>query len=159
MPPLHAAPESPEAQSPADRQRTLRSADNKEAAAICAKLTVLTMRVGSVGCDKFNTTGKLLLIYGNRVKSQNQKYFAFPEMQIRVLVSPTRPARGAFRDRHVALGGAVMDALASGAFASDETSKRTAKSCGPGAAMLASSLWSDPHATVAKEPLTGESTK
>ena len=26
------------------------------------------------------------------------------------LVSPTRPTRGAFRDRHVALGGAVMDA-------------------------------------------------
>src|SRR6266850_6425968 len=32
------------------------------------------------------------------------------------LVSPTRPTRGAFRDRHDALGGAVMDASASGAF-------------------------------------------
>src|SRR5258708_21436008 len=29
------------------------------------------------------TTGKSLLIYRNRVKPQNQKYFAFPEGQIR----------------------------------------------------------------------------
>jgi hypothetical protein len=34
---------------------------------------------------------------------------------------------------------------------------RTAKSCGPDAAMLASSLWSDPQVTVTTSPLTGES--
>ena len=34
---------------------------------------------------------------------------------------------------------------------------RTAKSCGPDAAMLASSLRSDPQVTVTTSPLTGES--
>src|SRR5882757_3816359 len=36
---------------------------------------------------------------------------------------------------------------------------RTAKSCGPDAAVLASSLREEAQATVAKEPITGESTK
>jgi hypothetical protein len=36
---------------------------------------------------------------------------------------------------------------------------RTAKPCGPGAPMLASSLRGDPRATVARKPVTGESTK
>jgi hypothetical protein len=35
---------------------------------------------------------------------------------------------------------------------------RTAKSCGPDASALASSLWSDLQATVARKPITGEST-
>jgi hypothetical protein len=34
---------------------------------------------------------------------------------------------------------------------------RTAKSCGPGIPTLVLSLQSDPQATVAKEPVTGES--
>ena len=47
----------------------------------------------------------------------------------------------------------VMDALASGTvFVPDETPRRTAKSCGPDAAMLASSLWSNPQVTVANKP-------
>src|SRR6266516_5557502 len=33
-----------------------------------------------------------------------------------------------------------------------KTPRRTAKSCGPGAAMLALSLWSDPQVTVANKP-------
>src|SRR5713226_7570625 len=33
-------------------------------------------------CDKFNTTGKSLLIIRNRVKPWNQKYFAFHVGQI-----------------------------------------------------------------------------
>src|SRR5882757_6336701 len=36
---------------------------------------------------------------------------------------------------------------------------RTAKSCGPDAAVLASSLREEAQATVAKEPITGEITK
>ena len=35
--------------------------------------------------------------------------------------------------------------------------ERTAKTCGPDAAVLASSLWIHSQATVAKEPFTGES--
>jgi hypothetical protein len=37
--------------------------------------------------------------------------------------------------------------------------KRTVKSCGPAAAVLAVSLRSGAQATVAKEPFAGESTK
>ncbi len=36
-------------------------------------------------------TGKSLLGFGNRVKPNNQKYFAFPEGQIRAHLSPSRP--------------------------------------------------------------------
>ena len=47
----------------------------------------------------------------------------------------------------------VMDALASGVFSRrTKTPKRTAKSCGPGAAMLALSSWSHPQVTVANKP-------
>src|SRR5947209_5474176 len=42
-----------------------------------------------------------------------------------------------------------MDALAS---QDERCLRRTAKPCGPDAPTLASSLWSDPQATVAKEP-------
>jgi hypothetical protein len=34
------------------------------------------------GVRQINPTGKSLLIYGNRVKPQNKKYFAFPEVKI-----------------------------------------------------------------------------
>ena len=45
-----------------------------------------------------NATGKSLLIYGNRVKPQNKKYFAFPEGQIRAHLWTSRPGtRGASR--------------------------------------------------------------
>ena len=60
--------------------------------------------------------GKSLLLIGNYVKPQNKKYFAFPEVKIMALIRPSRPTRGAFRDRHDALGGAAVDALASGMF-------------------------------------------
>jgi hypothetical protein len=45
-------------------------------------------------------------------------------MKIMAFIAPTRPTRGAFRDRHDALGGAAVDALASGViFAPDENAK------------------------------------
>src|SRR5712691_9424846 len=66
----------------------------------------------------------------------------------------SRPTRGAFRDRHK-----TLDAGCDGRFGvrcelsrRTKTPKRTAKSCGPGAATLASSLWSYPQVTVAKKP-------
>jgi hypothetical protein len=55
-------------------------------------------------CDKFDTTGKSLPIFRNHVKPRNEKYFAFPEMKIMALVASSLPTRGAFRDRHDALG-------------------------------------------------------
>src|SRR5215204_6220941 len=37
------------------------------------------LSVPNTTCDQFNTTGKSLLIFRNRVKPRKQKYFAFPE--------------------------------------------------------------------------------
>ena len=94
------------------------------------------------GCDKFNTKGKSLLIFGNRVKPRNQKYSAFHVGQI-TGISFANPAhtRGVSRSsRCVGLGcdgrGRVRRFLCR-----TKRCPRTAKSCGPGAAMLASSSW------------------
>src|SRR2546430_14493543 len=73
-------------------------------------------------------------------------------MQIMAFVAASLPTRGAFRDRHVALGQGCGGRFCSGAQARTNEQERTAKSCGPGAATLASSLRSDPQVTVAKEP-------
>src|ERR1700754_2437981 len=51
---------------------------------------------------------------------------------------------------HVGMG--CGGRFCSGAQARTTERELTAKSCGPGAAMLAPSLWSDPQATVAKKP-------
>jgi hypothetical protein len=45
-------------------------------------------------------TGKSLLVYRNRVKPQNKKYFAFPEGQIRAYLLPSRPAQRGVGQRH-----------------------------------------------------------
>ena len=105
-------------------------------------------------CDKFDTTGKSLLIIRNRVKPQNQKYFAFPEGANQCMCS-ANPAhtRGVSRSsRCVGLG--MRWTLWRQVYFSRRTKTlgRTAKSCGPGAATLASSLRSDLQVTVAKEP-------
>ena len=42
-----------------------------------------------------NTTGKSIPIYGNRVKPRNKKYFAFPEVKIKVHDGHPVPLRGA----------------------------------------------------------------
>jgi hypothetical protein len=74
-------------------------------------------------------------------------------MQIMALVASSRPARGAFRDRHDALGWGCDGRFGVRRFLRrTKTSRRTAKSCGPGAAMLASSLRSYPQVTVANKP-------
>src|SRR2546430_5175763 len=87
-------------------------------------------------------------------QAPKSKIFCFTILEIRTITSPVpRPQEG--RIMIVTTRGArdVMDALASGTvFVPDETPRRTAKSCGPDAAMLASSLWSNPQVTVANKP-------
>jgi len=64
--------------------------------------------------------GKAILIYGNRVKPQNQKYFAFPEDQIRAISTPI-PSRQEGRIMIVTIVGRVaVDAEA----ATDERGRR-----------------------------------
>ena len=41
-----------------------------------------------------------LRIFGSRVKSQNKKYFAFPEGQISATSDASRPGQRGARDRH-----------------------------------------------------------
>src|SRR5216110_2145160 len=62
------------------------------------------------------------------------------------------PTRGAYHDRHDTWGAGCGGRFCSGAQARTNERKRTAKSCGPGAATLASSLRSDLQVTVEKEP-------
>jgi hypothetical protein len=70
------------------------------------------------------------------VQPRPQKYSAshFPQITLRTLAVPAH--RGAFRDRHGRWAGDAVDASG----ATDESADlRTVKSCGPDAAMLASS--------------------
>src|SRR6266481_297655 len=57
--------------------------------------------------------GKSLLIFRNRVKPRNQKYFPSPPTQIRCISKPSRPDRGALRTSRNA-GRDAVDAAASG---------------------------------------------
>src|SRR5689334_1635101 len=53
------------------------------------------------------------LIFRNRVKSLGEKYFAFPEAQIRCMSIPVPPPlRGALRDRHERWVRDAMDVFA-----------------------------------------------
>ena len=75
-----------------------------------------------------------ILFFGIVVKSQDKKYFAFPEGQIRTISTPSRPTQRGVGRRHDEGRGAV-DAEA----ATDERGfPRTAKTCGPDVAVLAS---------------------
>src|SRR5689334_8587985 len=44
--------------------------------------------------------GKSLRVTGNHVKPENQKYFAFPEVQTSLYVSPSRPGKRGVGRRH-----------------------------------------------------------
>ena len=62
-------------------------------------------------------TGKSLLIFRNRVKPQNQKYFAFPEgANHGICCVVLGPHEGRFAIVTMRWAGDVMDASASGAF-------------------------------------------
>src|SRR6478736_3650589 len=102
---------------------------------------------------QISTTGKSLLIFRNRVKPRNQKYFPSPPTQIRCISKPSRPDRGALRTSRNA-GRDAVDAAASGEQqrAGRMMPKRTAKSCGSDAPMPASSLREDAQATVSNKP-------
>ena len=63
------------------------------------------------------------------------------------------PQEGRFAIATLRRAGIAMDAF----FRQTTERGRTAKSCGPGAAMLALSLWSNPQAMVTTSPLTKES--
>jgi hypothetical protein len=52
------------------------------------------------------------LIFGNRVNSPHQKYFAFPETGNPLSMRHPEPARGALRDRHGCWARDAMDAKA-----------------------------------------------
>ena len=101
---------------------------------------------------QISTTGKSLLIFRNRVKPRNQKYFPSPPTQIRCISKPSRPDRGALRTSRNA-GRDAVDAAASGEQqrAGRMMPKRTAKSCGSDAPMPASSLREDAQATVSNK--------
>ena len=104
---------------------------------------LLTMRVEELTCDKFNTTGKSLLIFRNRVKPRKSKIFRFTLLEIRI-ISFAIPAhtRGVSRSSRCVGLGLRWTLWRQACFSRrTKTPKRTAKSCGPGAAMLALSLW------------------
>jgi hypothetical protein len=103
-------------------------------------------------------TGKsLFLIYRINVKPRIKKYFAFPETQI----SATTPfilshQEGRSRSSRNAGQGAVDAKVPE-----TRVLKRTAKTCGPDVAVLASThleAIASQGATEAKEPFSGEST-
>src|SRR2546421_12442427 len=73
-------------------------------------------------------------------------------MQIMAFVAASLPTRGAYHDRHDTWGAGCGGRFCSGAQARTNEQERTAKSCGPGAAMLASSLRSNSQVTVANKP-------
>jgi hypothetical protein len=70
-------------------------------------------QIRTIGLRQINPTGKSLLIFRNRVKPRNQKYFASPPTQIRCISKPSRPDRGALRTSRNA-GRDAVDAAASG---------------------------------------------
>jgi hypothetical protein len=77
-----------------------------------------------------------------------QKYSGFPKNQITLYSPPSRPTEG----RLAIVANAGRDAVdAAGAF-DERRVRRTAKSCGPDASTLASSLRKVPQATAAKKP-------
>ena len=88
------------------------------------------------------------------VQPPSQKYSDFPKTQISFIsLAIPCPPRGAYRDRHGRGARDAMDAnCRAQSFARTSGVLRTAKSCGPDAPMLASSLRQHPQATVATKP-------
>src|SRR5258708_1153485 len=88
------------------------------------------------------------------VQPHLQKYSCFVPTQITSLISPSRPTRGAYRDRHGRWVRDAVDAAASGAHVARGRMMllRTVKSCGPDTPTLVSSWRSNLPMTVAKEP-------
>ena len=113
----------------------------------------MASQIRTFGLRQISTTGKSLLIFRNDVKAQNQKYFASRLTQISSLIRAVPTRRGAFRDRHGRWVGDAVDAAASGTRNAGRRMMlmRTAKSCGSGAPMPASSLREAAQATVSNK--------
>jgi len=95
------------------------------------------IKSGHLGCGKIDPTGKSLLIFRNRVKPRNQKYFCFRLTQISSLIRAV-PSHKRGGSRSSRTRGGMRWTLAA-----RETSAAcwcTAKSCRSDAPMLASSL-------------------
>ena len=93
----------------------------------------LAMTKRSERVRQISPTGKSFPFFGSRVKRWYQKYFCFTEVEIRCMVRPSHPARGACarHERAVGCGGREVRKT--------RRVTRTAKSCGSDAPMLASS--------------------
>src|SRR5690349_8884533 len=79
----------------------------------------------------------VVLIFRILVKPVRRRYFAFPEERIRCIAASSRPLRRAYRDRHDTW---VRDAMDRAVSPDERCRLRTAKSRGPDAPTLASSL-------------------
>ena len=100
-----------------------------------------------------------VLIFARRANQQipvqplSKKYSDFPKEQISFISPLSRPTEG----RLAIVTNAGRDAVDADRAEDEGAVTRTAKSCGPDAPMLASSLRKHPQATVAKKPVAGES--
>src|SRR6266852_870005 len=68
--------------------------------ALRSDLPAMANQIRAFGLRQINPTGKSLLIFRNRVKPRNQKYFCFRLTQIRCISKSSRPTRGAIARRH-----------------------------------------------------------
>ena len=96
-------------------------------------ICVARKRIACSGLRQINTTGKSFLIFRNRVKPGNQKYSAFVLTQITRITPPVSRQMWDARDRHER----AVRCDGRGWRARRTRWKRTVKSCGSGAAVLA----------------------
>ena len=96
----------------------------------------LAMTVWRERARQINPTRNSIPIYGNRVKPLNKKYFAFSEVEIKLYELHPVPLRGA--SAIVTNEGRV--AVDAGRADKRTARERAAKSCGPDAPMLASTV-------------------
>jgi hypothetical protein len=87
--------------------------------------------------DEFARRANHYAAQNSPVQPPAQKYFAFPEMQIRCRKSCLVPTRGAYRGRH---GRGARDAMDAAASHDGWRLPRSAKACGPGTPTLVPSL-------------------
>jgi len=105
-------------------------------------------QIRAFGLRQINPTGKSLLIFRNRVKPRNQKYFASRLTQIRCISFPVSShSRGVSRSSRTRGGMRWTRAVRV-----TNVPTRTAKSCRSDAPMLASSLREKTQATVSNKP-------
>ena len=100
-------------------------------------LPAMANQIRTLGLRQIDPTGKSLLIFRNRVKPRNQKYFCFRSTQISSLIRAV-PSHKRGGSRSSRTRGGMRWTLA--ARETSAACRRTAKSCRSDAPMLASSL-------------------